>query len=384
MSANLKHYYPTGFRARFTDNPPVWDAAADPYPRTVQVNGLVYVRTDRYTNGKESPLTELDAQGYRTWTLYTGADTKHRWIVSAVALVDAANKPTDQHEEDAPTYGAGSSVWHWKNRSEDYFAAISSLQGDFTPLSFLAGLSEDHEIPDSANDPADIFMQVNGGISDSPRYTIHHDQDDKLIEKEWVLKGSGQQGEYKLYTPFLNGYVVKKFPEELGGEYLDVVPGSEADAYVKGAFVTGQRGTRPKPSEQGVLLKIKFDKRIAVSSPHFIGTQITGYVSVLKQRFTWLNDFTKPDKPDDFTNGYIDIYPPYLYFEDDQIKMVGAPPTIETRLAVSYTIQEKDWVYSPEYDPTPDWFEVDLRIPIDEAWAFDGSWITSISPGASV
>ena len=382
MAQVAKNYYPAGNRARFSTNPPKWDAAANPYPHTVQVNGLVYKTTNRYTTGRESPLTETDSLGYRTWTLYTPGDSKHRWVVTPVILLDALGKNDDEDEIDESAYGAGSSAWYWKNRSEDYFAAIPSQEGDAIPASFLSGLETEYELPDTLTDPGAYISPINGGVSDSPRWSRFHDGSDNLITKTWTLD-DGIGGTYQVETLDLAGYVVRT-NAETGGQYLDITPDSEAWAASLGVNVGGQQGTRPKPPVEGQDYTIKFNKRISVTSPHFIGTQITGYVSLIKQTHTWLTNFSKPDQPTYEGNGFIDVYSPYTYASGGNLLMVGATETTEVKIPISYTIQQKDWLYSPEYDPTPDWFEQTEKVPIDQAWSFNGCWLESVTPGASV
>lgn len=391
-------FYPDGFHPRKATVPPKWNANASPYPSLVQHKGRVYYRTQRWQGGNGAPDVEVDAQGFRTWTLYGSAQLKHRWARSAVALHQVFIKPVapplNDTEADQPAYAGqgGSSVRYFAQQTGDHFAIIEDVQAVASPSGIYSQLQDDWLTYRNATFKSnDAFTYIAPAfISDSPRWTQYHNQDDTEILQTYTLD-DGLGGTYQVQVNPVPGWNVETDPNT-GAESLVAAPNSEAEMLVNGfgSYVLGSIGTRPRPAIPIPDLQVTFTKRILVASRHFVGRSFTGYVEAVRQSYQWIADATLPQGqvPDD-VQGHLDYYPPIITgFDNGRAIPQTEIPFTFSQYPVTYTVQDEDWIYSPEFrpiDPAQD--EVTINIPraIDEGVFIGQSIILqSVSPGASV
>lgn len=405
-------FYPDGFHPRKASFPPKWDANADPYPALVQHNGRVYARTSRWEGGRLAPDVEVDGQGFRTWTLWTSAQQKHRWQRSIVALHQALIKPVQPPKQDTiqdpPAYsgGGGSSAHYFAEQQGDYFALIEDADDIPTPGGIFTGDEEGWLTYKDASFVVDDAFTYLGPtyISDSPRWTEFHNEDDTVKMQTFTLCDSNGQNCVDVEVPAVPGFFKDQFPS--GADYINFQPGSDAELLVMGYsnYVLGTQGTRPKVNSPPDL-EVTFTKRILVASRHFVGREFTGYIVVARQQQYWVGNATLPPivYPDgstgqqvpDEVQGHFDFYTPGISalnveYEDKpgQYKATpveAIPFTFET-FPVTYTVKNEDWIFSPEYRPPDEDDEVTINIPqaIDEGvFIYQNIVLFSASPPSS-
>lgn len=387
-------FYPDGYYPAKANNPKPWDPDANPYPYLVQYKGKVYARTNRWQGGRGAPDDELDDKGFRTWTLYSSNQQKFRWGVYPVALHTAVVKPVQPPKQDdiidQTTYGVGSSALYFSEQSGDYFSIIPGVN-EFTPSGIYDQLEDVwNKYRDETFDVDDAFTYIGPSyISDSPRWTQFHNEDDTVKMQTFTLCDYNGQNCVDVEVPAVPGFYKDQFPG--GADFINYTPGSDAERLVLGYgnYVLGTQGSRPKPVIPPDI-EIRIPGRILVSSRHFIGRQFTGYVVAVRQQYQWIGDATVPQgQVPDEVNGHFDAYPPIITGFTPEGKATPQTPIPFTfsQYPISYTIKNEDWLYHPEHRPIEPEDDIVIKIPqqIDEGvFIYPGVILTSITPGASV
>lgn len=390
-------FYPDGYHPRKADFPPKWDSSADPYPSVVQHKGRVYVRTARWQGGKGAPDVETDNLGFRTWTLYASNQAKHRWTRSAVALHQVLIRPVEPPLQDTvadpATYFGGSSVHYFSQQTGDHFAIIEDDEEIPSPEGIFTQHKDDwQQFKEDTFNEFDASTYLNPAfISDSPRWTQFHNEDDTVKTTTFTLN-DGLGGTYEATVPDVPGWFVDTYPEGEGqGQFLNYTPGSDADLLVKGYDEPlGSIGTRPKPSDPLPDYVVTFPKRILVASRHFVGRTFTGYIEVVKQTRGWQADASLPEYygiPEEL-QGHLDAYLPIISSinEEGQVIPLSPIPFETEQIPVQYTIQDEDWIHSPEFRPIDEDDQEEILIPyeMDVGMYVSQVILDTVAPGSSV
>jgi len=310
---------------------PEWKANADPYPSRVRVGQYVYEANSRYVSGnKESPLTAVDDNDYRMWSLACSlTEYKSRWLSSPVEMMFSdGNKYFDDELEAieppptvnyAAAYSPYPSTEDYKTDAEaDYMHSVVTSLKYPNDVKTLYGLpyegiwtAEDIDqkltlttikLPglkasqyaelESEMSEEERFPSTANFVTDSPDYPGCHDENDVLIFQKYY---DGNNVEYdfpfgnlaKTGGVFKEGtWVVPSFgsslvlAEPIGFYRWTPIPVEEAGGLwtywdYRNHF-QGIQGTRPIDNDRPTKATITYRHKMTVYHPFYVGRKFIG------------------------------------------------------------------------------------------------------------
>ena len=335
--ANKDWSWPTGYIYNYGSNPlysayykdqpvPDWKTSANPYPTLVKVGLYVYQTNSRYVGGnKESPLTAVDANGYRMWSLACNLNEyKSRWLSQPVEMMTSdGNKYFDEELEEiepppivnyAAAYSPYPSTSDYKTDAElDYMHSVPTSFKNPTADKSLYGVQYEGfwtgedigqeltvaeiRLPGNKKSvldtfPDEVWPAAPFFYPDSPDYTPCHDENDNLIFQNYydlndnmydfpfgnLSKTGGVFKEGTWVASSFGPFLV--FAEPVGFYRWTPIPEEEKGGLwtywdYRGHF-EGLIGTRPVDADRPTKATITYRHKMTVYHPFYIGRKFIG------------------------------------------------------------------------------------------------------------